>query len=439
MSLRRRLLWSLGVSFLVLWLSVGILMYLHLEQQVSKTLDQRLTSSATMVAGLIARQPDMLVVTNNNPLLVSPKSEGVACQIRAASGEVLLQTSGTRGDSLGDSQPGFSTRHINGEVWRLYTLHQNNVFITTADRMAERTVLANSIILVMVVPFSLALLGGLVVLWWGVRRGLKPLQRLHDELRRRNPVNLDPLRIGDAPSELAPVVETLNGLFARVERTVAREQRFASDAAHEFRTPLTGIKTHLQVARRVTGDKQQVALTNAEKGVGRLQRVTEQLLMLARLEQQNQWQEGKGCSVSDILDVVLADLPDRGRVRVESSIADERVGMSVTLAAVALRNLVDNALKYSANECVVVIGKEKVESPDATDMVHFLVSDTGGPNHWDAHRAAGDTEPSVPVSHGLGLTIVETITTQYGGAVVAKYNSAGGMDWLLRLPVACTH
>ena len=108
MSLRSRLLWSLGASFLALWLSVGVLMYWHLDQQVSKTLDQRLKSSATMVAGLIARQPDMLIVTNENPLLVDPESEGVACHIRSASGEVLLQTSGARGASLGDSRPGFS-------------------------------------------------------------------------------------------------------------------------------------------------------------------------------------------------------------------------------------------------------------------------------------------------------------------------------------------
>lgn len=424
MSLRSRLLWSLGASFLALWLSVGVLMYLHLDQQVSKTLDQRLKSSATMVAGLIARQPDMLIVTNENPLLVDPQSEGVACHIRSASGEVLLQTSGARGASLGDSQPGLSTRNIDGEAWRLYTLHQDGTFITTADRMSERTMLANGIILVMVVPFSLALLGGLAVLWWGIRRGLRPLQRLHDELRQRDPVNLNPLSIGAAPSELAPVVETLNGLFSRVERTVAREQRFASDAAHEFRTPLTGIKTHLQVARRVTGDKQQLALSNAEKGVVRLQRVTEQLLMLARLEQPDQWQEGKDCRVNDVLDIVLADLPEAGRLSIDNLSGDDLLNVPVTLAAVALRNLVDNALKYSAHDCYLVVKKEAAASPDGCERVRFLVSDSGGVEHSGA---------SV-VSHGLGLTIVEAITTQYDGTLVTSYNHLGGMDWLLRLP-----
>lgn len=438
MSLRRRLLWSLGLSFVLLWLSVGLLMYLHLNQQVSKTLDQRLASSANMVAGLIARQPEMLVATSSNPLLLEPESEGVACQIRAANGEVLLQTSGVRGASLSDSRPGFSSRRIGEENWRLYTLNQGGVFITTADRMSERTMLENSIILVMVVPFTLALLGSLAVLWWGIRRGLRPLQRLHDELRQRAPFNLEPVRIGEAPAELAPVVETLNGLLARVERTVAREQRFASDAAHEFRTPLTGIKTHLQVARRVTGDKQQLALINAEKGVVRLQRVTEQLLMLARLEQGNPWQEEKGSSVNDILETVLADLPDRKRLRIENRVAGECadfVGVPLTLAAVALRNLIDNALKYSANECVVMIDKETNGATENTASACFLVRDSGGSDRSDACWIVGEAGADAPASHGLGLTIVETITTQYGGTLVATYNDMGGMDWLLRLPL----
>ncbi|SOB75894.1 Signal transduction histidine kinase [Marinobacter sp. LV10R510-11A] len=435
MSLRRRLLWFLGLSFVLLWLSVGLLMYLHLNQQVSKTLDQRLSSSANMVAGLIARQPEMLVATNTHPLLLEPESEGVACQIRAANGEVLLQTSGVRGTSLSDSRPGFSSRRIGEEEWRLYTLNQEGVFITTADRMSERTMLENSIILVMVVPFTLALLGSLAVLWWGIRGGLRPLQRLHDELRQRDPFNLEPVRIGDAPSELAPVVETLNGLLARVARTVAREQRFASDAAHEFRTPLTGIKTHLQVARRVTGDKQQLALANAEKGVVRMQRVTEQLLMLARLEQGNPWQEEKGSSVNDVLENALADIPDRRRLRVENRIASESVRVPLTLAAVALRNLVDNALKYSANECIVMIDKESNATPENPAAACFLVRDSGGPDRSDARWPVSEGRASALASHGLGLTIVETITTQYGGTLVATYNDAGGMDWLLRLPL----
>lgn len=435
MSLRRRLLWSLGLSFVFLWFSVAAIMYLHLNQQVVKTLDQRLASSANMVAGLVARRPEMLITSNAaNPLLLEPESKSVACQIRSVTGEVLLQTSGARGASLSDSPPGYSMRTIGGDQWRIYTLQQDEMFITTADRMSDRRKLENSIILVMVVPFTLAFLGGLAVLWWGVRTGLRPLQYLHDQLRQRSSYNLEPVRVGSAPSELKPVVETLNGLFARVQRTVAREQRFASDAAHEFRTPLTGIKTHLQIARRVTGDRQQLALTNAEKGVVRLQRVTEQLLMLARLEQGVPCQEEAGSRVEEILENVLADLPDRSRVRIENLVPGETVGVPLTLASVALRNLIDNALKYSVKECLLAIDTEPAAGHGAS--VRFLVQDSGRAEPSVSDGAVEPSSTAAPVSHGLGLTIVETITTQCGGTLVATYNDMGGMDWLLHLPLA---
>lgn len=167
MSLRSRLLAMLSLSLIVLWLTVAMLMYLHLGNKVSETLDQRLAASANMVAGLIAQQPEPFSQASREPLLMSPLSEGVACQIRSATGEILMQTAGPRGASLSDAEPGFTTRTVSGEEWRLYTLEQDGLLITTADRGTERRQLENGIILVMVVPFSLALLGSLVVLWWG--------------------------------------------------------------------------------------------------------------------------------------------------------------------------------------------------------------------------------------------------------------------------------
>lgn len=90
-----------------------------------------------------------------------------------------------------------------------------------------------------------------------------------------------------------------------------REQRFASNTAHEFRTPLTGIKTHLQVARRIDGEQQQLALARAETGVLRLQNVAEQLLMLARLESRDDWREFEPCAVSIAIREALVDMPGR--------------------------------------------------------------------------------------------------------------------------------
>lgn len=430
MSLKSRLLWSLGSAFLLLWLSVAALMYFHLDRQVSQTLDQRLAASATMVAGLIAGQPQMLMSSRSNPLLVSPESEGVACQIRGAGGEVLLQTSGVEDQVLNDARPGFSTREIGGQQWRLYTLEQSGTFITTADRMSERAMLTNSIILVMVVPFALALLGGLVVLWWGVRGGLRPLEVLRDQLRRRTPENLDPVTVDRAPSELAPVVETLNELFNRVATTLAWEKRFANSAAHEFRTPLTGIKTHLHVASRVSGERQQQALANAEKGVGQLQSVTEQLLLLSRMERKDEIAVEE-CLIAQAVGDALEELPERERVRVESRCKEGRVAVPRTLVAVVLRNLIDNALKHSVGTCDLVLDCSDLQATTGGPQLRVTVRDRGVPGSSGSGSVGSQ-------SHGLGLPIVHMVVNQFGGALESEHNEAGGMDWQLALPLLST-
>ncbi|WP_404365074.1 histidine kinase dimerization/phospho-acceptor domain-containing protein [Marinobacter sp.] len=433
MSLRSRLLAMLSLSLIVLWLTVAILMYLHLGNKVSETLDQRLAASANMVAGLIAQQPGSFSQSFREPLLMSPISEGVACQVRSATGQILMQTAGPRGTSLSDAKPGFTTRSVSGEEWRLYTLEQDGLLITTADRGTERRQLENGIILVMIVPFSLALLGSLVVLWWGVRRGLEPLQKLYRELQLREPSNLKSLSIGNAPAELKPIVNTLNSLFARVERTVIREQRFASNTAHEFRTPLTGIKTHLQVARRIDGEQQQLALARAETGVQRLQNVAEQLLMLARLESRDDWREFEPCSVSIAIREALVDMPGGERVKQNLETEDVLASTPHPLVVIAVRNLLENALKFSSHDQPVEL-KVSCQLSNHQDMVKLVIRDGGHSPSVSEHGNGQQNSQSPEQGHGLGLTIVESIAEQFNGRLHAERNTRGGMDWELALP-----
>ena len=273
----------------------------------------------------------------------------------------------------------------------------------------------------------IGLSGSLLVLWWGVRRGLQPLQDLSSELNRREPTTLEPLQLGPVPAELTPVLETLNRLFARVADALGREQRFASQAAHEFRTPLTGIKTHLQVACRVTGELQQRALSRAEQGVARLQNVTEQLLMLARLELREGDGRVESCSVQRVIDGALSELPGRERVSIQASgkTADP-IAMPEALAVVALRNLLENALKYSDRRRPV-----RLILATQGQRVCLTVSDSGTEADVDEEW---QSLPRQSDSHGLGLAIVESILSSFRGRLVSEPNASGGLDQRLELP-----
>ena len=431
MSLQRRLLLILGGSFIPLWLFAAGLLYVHLDQQVSETLDQRLAASANMVAGLIARHPELLTTPVDNPLLVKPESDGVACQIRSATGQVLLQTNGAQDLLTHKVSTGFATRKIGETQWRLFTLNHKGVLITTADRMTERSNLQNGIIIVMVVPFTIALIGSLVALWLGVKRSLRPLQQLFQALSSRTPDNLEPVELHNAPAELQPVVETLNSLFVRVDRTVRREQRFASNAAHEFRTPLTAIKTHLQVAKKISGERQQLALTNAECGVSRLQRVTEQLLMLARLEQSSEWPDTAQSEVNHVIAEATTDLPQAERLDVQPAPENCVLEVPGILAAVAVRNLIENALKYSSRDYPV-----ELRTFRANETFTFVIRDFGTPNPGAGQKMVIEATGNKIRGHGLGLAIVETIASKFYGNIRSQLNAFGGQDWILEFELA---
>src|SRR5699024_1270913 len=115
-------------------------------------------------------------------------------------------------------------------------------------------------------------------------RGLAPLRRLRRELAHRQADALTPLTPMNLPSELRPLVQTLNQLLQRVAQAVLRERHFTDDAAHELRTPLTAVRTHLQVARITSGEESSRALAHADEGARRMQATLDQLLLLARVE-----------------------------------------------------------------------------------------------------------------------------------------------------------
>ncbi|MDN6298552.1 MAG: sensor histidine kinase N-terminal domain-containing protein, partial [Halomonas sp.] len=284
MSLRARLLLTLGLTLALLWASAAAWLMRDLEDKLVETLDQRLAQSARMVAGLMLQLPSEVWEDADRRSLSIPSIEGLACQVHSPRGEVMAHTHSDMQNVLAPGKPGHAYRREDGITWRVFTYERGGLTITTADRLDERDALMNGVLRVAVVPFIVALLGSLVALWLSVWRGLAPLARLRESLAHRDPETLSPVEAHGLPAEIRPLVDTLNGLLSRVEQAFAREQRFTNDAAHELRTPLTAIKTHVQVAKRVQGQAAVDALHYAEQGIVRLNRTLDQLLLLARVE-----------------------------------------------------------------------------------------------------------------------------------------------------------
>lgn len=439
MSLRNRLLLILGGTFILLWSLAAVWLLGDLRREVSVALDERLASSARMVAGLLEQLPQPLPPHNASPLSVVELGlqSGLVCQVRSLRGEVLVRTPNTPQATLAEHGVGFHEVSIGNERWRSFTLKRQHLWVTTADRVDERETLQSAILIAAALPVALALLGSLVLIWFGIGRGLSPLQSLRSLLAQRDAEDLQPVYVRRLPKDLQPLVATLNQLFARISAALERERRFTNDAAHELRTPLTAVKTHLQVAQMSSGDIATHALQQAETAVDRMQSGLEQLLLLARVESAQDFDKDGQVSAQSLARHALADLiavPGYQRIDVVNELTDEvYVAVPESLAVASLRNLLDNALRYSPSE-------SRVELYMAVDQQRLLlrVRDAGAglsvtqieqakQRFWRTANAQSGS--------GLGLAIVQAVTERYGGELHLQAAPTGGLDALLYFPL----
>ena len=266
--------------------------------------------------------------------------------------------------------------------------------------------------------FGLPVIG--LWIWFATRRGMAPLDDIAAQVAARDPERLHPVIPDQAPEEVRPLLDALNSLLGRVERTLANERRFTADAAHELRTPLAALAVQSQVAYRAANpDERQRAIEQLRRGTVRAARLVEQLLTLARLDPADGIANPLPVALDELAQEVCAD---HGGLALEKHIALELEASPVRLSGngdmlrILLRNLVDNALRYTPDG-----GQVCVRVSEGADGSELSVLDSGPgipvaerERAFDRfHRLAGqEIEGS-----GLGLSIVARIAELHGAGV----------------------
>jgi len=317
------------------------------------------------------------------------------------------------------------------------------VLVAVAESPAERTQLANEIVKGVILPQFAVLPLALVLVWFGLSRGLAPLARLQQTIRNRPPNDLSPIDAETAPEELTPLLASFNDLLARMTHNLEVQKRFIADAAHQMKTPLAGLRMQAELAQReVDAQELQRSLRQIAASTDRATRLVNQLLALARAE------HGAGepgalivvdldrltrSVVQDWVAQAMALHIDLGYEGPEGgSDADCQILGAPTLLRELLNNLIDNALRYTAGnpaEADASNSQEQGAERGATtvrvyregDRVVLEVEDTG-PGIAPGERAHVFERfyrvlGSAQDGSGLGLAIVREIAAQHNATL----------------------
>jgi two-component system sensor histidine kinase QseC len=322
---------------------------------------------------------------------------------------------------------GFSTITIGQENWRVFATDgaENDIKVFVAEKLETRASILQAVFRSMLVPLGLALPALGIAIWWAIRRGMRPLRELSLSLQQRKAGSLEPLPTEHCNIEILPMIKALNDLFQRTHDLHKAEQRFTADAAHELRTPIAALRTQAQVALAETDPVlQKRALQNTLAACDRASRLVDQLLTLAKLENQTQV-EMHACHLSQLIKQCMADLAPRAIQKqqqlgfdCDETISDQTYANEVLLA-VLFRNLIDNAIRYSPTLAIINISL----SSDGDNLL-VVIEDSGKGMDQSAIEQLGErflrvTEEQESGS-GLGWSIVHSIVQVHQLAIQVK-------------------
>ena len=366
-------------------------------------------------------------------------------QIWSLDGRLLLQShkDPVAGPMRPLSERGFNTSEMGGEEVRTYSEAGPNAgtVIQIAERMADRSVsiatVSKYFLAFMAIPICL-IVG---CTWWLLNRTLRSVDDYARQLRERHALDLSELRAANPPSELAPMVDSINTLLERFRQTLSVEREFTAIAAHEMRTPLAGLRAQAQLAATHSGSPQEMkdCLSSLMAGIDQASHLIDRLLDLARIDAL----AAAGCHA--IVSVNLGQVDRKVMTELAPAAAEREVSLKtrfevqeLSAAELGLRmlvhNLLANAIRYTPRG-----GQIEIASALHAEGVLLTVDDSGpgipASRHAEAFQRFNRLGRSDAHGVGLGLSIVQAVAHAHQAVVRLLESPLGGLRAEVRFPV----
>ncbi|MFC4962780.1 MULTISPECIES: ATP-binding protein [Alcaligenes] len=436
-SLRRRLLLTVMGTSIGLWLVSLAIVVGVAWHATGDVLDDALEEGARLVLMLDPQEAQASANTTDTRL-----NRDAALKLRmyyqlvAADGRVLL-----RGDDTPKTafipqakRKQITTVWVDDELWRVYVRPgAGGVTAQVGQPMEERLELLEDMAENLVWPAVglLALLG--LSSWFLIRRLMRPLEDTAKRINSKSPDDLTPVEGGNPPRELQPMLDALNALMARLSSALESERRFTSDAAHELRTPLAGLRMRVQLIEREL-QLPDAHLQQLRADLDRCTALVESLLALTRLEPQAEPLKRETVDLNQVLDSLIPSLPSTS-INMERALAVTSIQAAPVLLNSALRNLIGNAIRYGGAGVRV-----RVETTRRHDGgVRLAVRDNGPGVPPEQRPRLGERFFRVlgtgQTGNGLGLSIVARIAALHEATLSFEEGLDGqGLSVVLDFP-----
>jgi len=437
-SLRRFLLWSLSSALIIVIGLAASIGYLASHHESEELMDGEMAQYANLLYTNLQQMRmnqtlpadgifDPAQPASNDALR---RNERYANHLQFQYWDhntLLARSSYAPEQPLHDAVAGFHNTQFLGLKWRVYVLQgTNGEWLALAERDYSRRELAQKLIIAAMLPILLGLPVLLIIVWLVVNACVRQLEAIANELQQRDADDLHPIGTQHSPRELHSILIALNNLFARLKAVMDLEKRFTADAAHELRTPIAATKLHIQnaIADTPAGSPAQHSLQQAEAASNRMQHIVQQLLALNR----GLIQGPSSTLVPLRLDALASSIVQEHQAyatqhqqQLTLSSVPASVNGHADMLQMLLRNLVDNALRYTPDG-----GRVNVQVQTIAHGSLLTVSDSG-PGIPAAerervlerfYRLDGDSHASGTEGCGLGLSIVKRVADYHGATLV---------------------
>ncbi|MCH7342957.1 sensor histidine kinase N-terminal domain-containing protein [Pelomonas sp. CA6] len=444
-SLRRQLLVWLLLPQIVLWVAAAIFTYNLAASYASRAIDASLSQASRALARQVKPLDSGLLIDfprAAQDILEADPSDRVLYMVSTPPGQFILGNRHLPGVPAGvpttEGEPYFYDgvlREADGashvRVAALYLRYgeadgpAQTMLVQVARSSANREELAREILRDTVLPLSVLIVLMTMIVWTGIRAGLAPLSVLQRQVEGRAANDLAPIKISAAPPEVRALAGAINTLLGEVQHSVAVQKRFISDAAHQLRTPLAGLKSQTELALRDASDPELLArLRRVHESAVRSAHLINQLLLLARAEPESaSLQDRRPLDLRRLARELCTEMVPRAlQAGVDLGFdesGDEEPPVMVSGIALLLReaisNLIDNAIRYAGRGATVTL---RVRQQGAQALLEVEDNGPGLPPS-ELERVF---ERFVRATHdgsgcGLGLAIVREIVERHAGQV----------------------